>query len=351
MQKTEIAFWGIFAFVFFLAIYIFKSYIWSFISAIILYFSFLPLSLLIKKHIKIKNNNLLSVILIILIAIFIFLPLFFIITKLVSEAYGFSIIISDIFKDKNLFHFFSKTPYIKKYISFLEEFKIDEHIKTFSSKITNFIVNSFGSIISFSFDLFIDIFFMFFILFFLFKEGERLRKILVQKILPFPDELEEMVIERIGEVVRKLFIGNIIMIMVYAFILSVGFLIADVPSSIFWGTIGGILSLVPVVGYISVWGIVAIYLMLQGKGYYALFVAIWSFVWYILGENVIKPIVVGKKIKLHPLIFFFAMLGGIENFGVWGIIIGPVIITLLVSLYEAYRTYKQWERKDNLFLE
>ena len=143
---------------------------------------------------------------------------------------------------------------------------------------------------------------MFFILFFLFKEGERLRKILVQKILPFPDELEEMVIERIGEVVRKLFIGNIIMIMVYAFILSVGFLIADVPSSIFWGTIGGILSLVPVVGYISVWGIVAIYLMLQGKGYYALFVAIWSFVWYILGENVIKPIVVGKKIKLHPLI-------------------------------------------------
>ena len=192
---------------------------------------------------------------------------------------------------------------------------------------------------------------MFFILFFLFKEGDKIREFLVKRILPFPDELEEMVIERVGEVIRKLFIGNIIMIIVYAFILSIGFIIANIPSSILWGVLGGILSLIPIVGYVSVWGLVCIYLMIKGKLYYALFVGIWSFSWYILGENLIKPVVVGRRIKLHPLIFFFAMLGGIENFGVWGIILGPVIITLLISLYEAYRTYKQWEKQGNLYLE
>jgi predicted PurR-regulated permease PerM len=104
-----------------------------------------------------------------------------------------------------------------------------------------------------------------------------------------------------------------------------------------------IFSLIPLVGTTIVWFPLVIYLVIIGSFLKALFLGIWCLAWYLLLENLVKPKVFGHKLNFHPVVFFFLLLGSIQAFGLPGILIGPLLLTLFFSLWEIYKMLREYD--------
>lgn len=104
-----------------------------------------------------------------------------------------------------------------------------------------------------------------------------------------------------------------------------------------------LLSLIPVIGTSLVWLPAVVYLVVTGAYLKALFLGVWCLAWYLLLENLVKPKAFGKKLNFNPVIFFFLLIGGIQAFGLPGVFIGPLILTLFYSLWEIYKMLEAYD--------
>jgi predicted PurR-regulated permease PerM len=109
------------------------------------------------------------------------------------------------------------------------------------------------------------------------------------------------------------------------------------PSPVLWGVVMGLLAIVPVLGAFVVWIPAAIVLALQGMWLKAILLTIWGTVVIGLIDNLLYPALVGKKLQLHTLAVFFAIVGGLMVFGASGIIIGPAMLSFTVALIDVWR--------------
>jgi predicted PurR-regulated permease PerM len=115
-------------------------------------------------------------------------------------------------------------------------------------------------------------------------------------------------------------------------LLSLGFWFVGVRSPVLWGTVGGLASIVPVVGAPLVWVPVAIAFLLMESYWKALFLVLWSAVVVGSVDNVLRPLVVGAREKQHPMIIALAAIGGTYAFGPLGILLGPLLVSLVAAL-------------------
>jgi predicted PurR-regulated permease PerM len=99
-----------------------------------------------------------------------------------------------------------------------------------------------------------------------------------------------------------------------------------------WGVIMGLLAIVPIFGAFIVWVPASIYLAMQGDWIKALILAIWGGVVISLIDNVLYPVFVGKRLRLHTLPVFFAIVGGLLVFGMSGLVLGPLVLALAIAL-------------------
>jgi predicted PurR-regulated permease PerM len=98
------------------------------------------------------------------------------------------------------------------------------------------------------------------------------------------------------------------------------------------------LSMVPMLGAFIVWVPAAIYLALSGHYVKALMLAAWGTLVIGMIDNFLRPKLVGSRTRLHELLIFFSVLGGLNVFGVLGVVLGPVVMALTLSLIDVYRT-------------
>lgn len=191
-------------------------------------------------------------------------------------------------------------------------------------------------ILGMSIGVVIDFFFMILILSAMFAKSHLLSELAYQ-IVPLPRVFEKGMFGRIREVIKVLVAGNGVIMLLQGLAVSVGFLLTGIPVYLLAGFIAAILSLIPVVGTSLVWIPAVIYFAVQGEFITALILGLWCFSAYMVLENVVKPKFFGDKLKFHPLVFFFLLIGSIGAFGIPGIIIGPVLLTVFFSLWEVYR--------------
>jgi predicted PurR-regulated permease PerM len=115
------------------------------------------------------------------------------------------------------------------------------------------------------------------------------------------------------------------------------FLVAGVPHAIFLGATTLIASFIPVVGSALIWVPVCTVLAFQGRVPAAIAVALWCGVFVGLSDNIIKPLVMKNGVEMHTALVFLSLLGGLAAFGLIGIILGPLTISLLLALLRMYR--------------
>jgi predicted PurR-regulated permease PerM len=97
------------------------------------------------------------------------------------------------------------------------------------------------------------------------------------------------------------------------------------------------LSMVPMLGAFIVWVPAAIYLAITGQVMKAVFLALWGTFAIGMIDNFLRPKLVGSRTRLHELLIFFSVLGGLNVFGVLGVVLGPVVLAVTLSLLDVYK--------------
>ena len=100
------------------------------------------------------------------------------------------------------------------------------------------------------------------------------------------------------------------------------------PAPLLWGIVMGLLAIVPVLGAFVIWIPAALFLVLEGSGGKAVLLTLWGAI--VVGgiDNLLYPILVGSRLKMHTLLAFISIIGGLIVFGPSGLILGPVIVTV-----------------------
>ena len=172
-----------------------------------------------------------------------------------------------------------------------------------------------------------------FTLFYLFRDAEEIRTGLPDQ-LPLPRADAERIVARTGEIIQASVNGNLVIAVVQGVLGGLAFAVLGLPGAILWGAVMAILSMLPLVGASLVWGPVALWLLLTGSWGKGLGLALWGGL--VIGsiDNLLRPRLVGERARMHELTIFFAVLGGLQLFGVLGFLVGPVVVVIARSLFE-----------------
>lgn len=175
-----------------------------------------------------------------------------------------------------------------------------------------------------------------FTLFFLLRDGELLMEEF-RRVIPLDDELTDALMSRSGEIIYATMFGNVVVGIAQGVLGGLTFWALDIPGAVLWGTVMGVLGLIPVLGPPIIWIPVAAFLFLQGELLRASVLTVAGFLIVGTVDNVLRATVVGDRARLHPLVVFFSALGGILLFGTVGIFLGPVLFVLSISILNVTR--------------
>ncbi|HVT93772.1 MAG TPA: AI-2E family transporter [Bryobacteraceae bacterium] len=189
----------------------------------------------------------------------------------------------------------------------------------------SFAGNITGLIVSFVFTVFT--------VFYLFRDGARLVG-KIPEFLPLERPQSEALIRRIGDVIDGSIYGVLVIAVIQGALAGLAFAILRVPSPVLWGLVTSLASLIPMFGAASVWVPCAIYLLVIGNWGGAIALAVFGGLVISSVDNFLRPRLVGQRIRLNELVMFFSVLGGLQVFGVLGIVLGPVLFAIAGSLIE-----------------
>ena len=167
------------------------------------------------------------------------------------------------------------------------------------------------------------------------KDGRRIKKVLLD-LLPIPKEEKGLFLSRLEGMIKATIIGGIVIAMAQGALGGIIFWFLGIHSPLVWGTIMAFASMIPFGGTGLVWGPAAVYLIFQGSIGKGLILIAFGIGLIGTIDNILRPFVMSTQTNIHPLILFFAVIGGISAFGIIGIFAGPLIVTLVLAFYELY---------------
>ena len=159
----------------------------------------------------------------------------------------------------------------------------------------------------------------------------------VERIAPLEPRHTRALIIEAREVGRTAFIGTIATAIVQGMLAGIGYAVLGVPQPVTWAVVTALASFLPVIGTAIVWVPVSAYLVMDGHPVRAVLMAIYGVVIVTsLADYVIRPRIVGSRGHGHPLLTLIALLGGIEVFGLAGLIVAPIVMSVFVAAFRLY---------------
>lgn len=178
--------------------------------------------------------------------------------------------------------------------------------------------------------------FTIFAMFLLFRDGERIVD-RIADLLPFDHARNLAILTRIRDVIYGGVYGVIVIALIQGILLGGTFWALGIPSAALWGTLTVLTSVLPIFGAAAVWVPGVIYLAIAGEWIKAIaLAAIGTFVISAV-DNFVRPRLVGERVGISELVMFFSLLGGLQVFGLLGIILGPVVFAVAASILEVLR--------------
>ena len=192
-------------------------------------------------------------------------------------------------------------------------------------------------------DAFLIVVFFFFVVLY----GEKIA-LFFKRIIPLPENQLKLLFFNISEVMSVVLSSTIITALLEGVLF--GFIVSFYGLDFFFFSIMyAFSSLIPIIGGIMMWGPVSLYLYSIGNVKGAVIVALYSVIMIsIIADTFIKPLIIAlikrtfdSEIEINSLLIFFSIVAGLSSFGLWGIIIGPAVTTLFISILKFYEEYKQ----------
>ncbi len=228
--------------------------------------------------------------------------------------------------------------------------------RTIESKVSfinldfNSVINGFAGFISTSTSIqaftfvskfVIDIFIFVLAFFFLLIDGKEF-VMYVKRLIPMKNSYKESLFIKFRDVTQAVFVDTLLVAMMQGALVSIGFIIVGISNPVFWGVIATFFALIPILGAPVVWIPAVFYLFFTEQYWFfiydkALFLLIYSATIVGLSDNIVRPILLKSTIQVHPFLILLSIMGGLELFSFFGIFIGPIIISLLVSVIQLYK--------------
>tara|TARA_Y100000310_G_scaffold167546_1_gene167345 strand:- start:10876 stop:11931 length:1056 start_codon:yes stop_codon:yes gene_type:complete len=317
----------------------------SIIIGIILVVVFAPVYEKLLKIVKFENLSaaIISISLIVLIV----LPFWFLTPVFIEQSFQVYIVSQQIDFVTPLKNFFPS-------LFASEEFSIEvgSILHSFVTKATNSIVNSFSKLILNFPIIFLQLLVVFATFFFVLRDKEKIISY-IKSLTPFSREVENKLLHSSREITISVIYGQIVVGIVQGLIVGAGFFIFNVSNPLFLTFLAILAGMFPVIGTTIVWAPVVIYLFIAGDILPAIGIAAFGLVSSGI-DNILKPILVSRRTRMHPLLTLMGMIGGLLLFGIFGFILGPLILAYVLILLEVYRNkpikgvfleYSQQEKK------
>jgi predicted PurR-regulated permease PerM len=182
----------------------------------------------------------------------------------------------------------------------------------------------------------LNIFFMSILSFIFFKHGEQIYNF-VYEIAPFETEAKKSLFKQIHETFVAVIRGQLLTSVVQASVAGIIFTALGVPIPLFFTFLIFLTTLIPILGAASVWFPIVVYLLIMQLYGKAIILFMLGFFVISLIDNFMKPAIIGKKTKLPYFLLFFGIIGGMKLYGLMGIFLAPVILSLFFALIKIYR--------------
>jgi predicted PurR-regulated permease PerM len=189
-------------------------------------------------------------------------------------------------------------------------------------------------------DFVVAFFVMLYVLYFLFRDGDKLSQSIARTIPLHPQHTRRL-LTQFATVVRATVKGNIVVALVQGALGAIAFWFLGLPGAVLWGAVMAVLSLLPAVGAVLVWGPVAAYFFFTGEVVKGIGLTIWGALVIGLVDNVLRPILVGRDTRMPDYLVLVTTLGGIVVFGLNGFVIGPVIAAVFLVSWEMLASARQ----------
>ena len=181
----------------------------------------------------------------------------------------------------------------------------------------------------------LSMFLMIYLLYFFLRDGGTIVDRLVQ-VLPLGDERERALFARFAQVVRATVKGTFVIGAVQGTIGGVTFALLGIQGAVLWGVLMALFSLLPAIGAALIWVPAAIMLVADGDYTSAGILVVVGVLGIGLADNLLRPLLVGRDTRMPDYLILLATLGGLGTFGISGLIIGPLIAALFITVWEMF---------------
>jgi predicted PurR-regulated permease PerM len=189
-----------------------------------------------------------------------------------------------------------------------------------------------GVLVQGAFGAVVNFMLMLFMLFFVLRDGRELTGRLVP-LLPIEDQRRTRLRRHLAAVVGAVFLGIGTAALLHGLLIGIGAWLAGMPAALLIGVLAALLALIPVVGSALVWLPCVLYLSLQGQTGAAMFLAAWSVLLVGTIDHVVRPLLISGRASIPALPVFLGVIGGLHAFGLLGLFLGPILLSVLVALF------------------
>lgn len=201
--------------------------------------------------------------------------------------------------------------------------------------LSSFLIDSLSGFTKLTIDAIFSSVIMLYVMFYFLTMGDVLLKKILY-FLPLDDHNEIRLLNRFTSVTRATLKGTLIIGLMQGSICGMAFAFAGIEGPVFWGSLMAVMSIVPAFGTAIIWFPALCILALLGNFSGVVILAILCGAVAGNLDNIVRPRLVGKDTEMHDLFVLFGTLGGLSMFGLLGIIIGPIVAALFITIWEIY---------------
>lgn len=289
---------------------------------------------------RVRNDNIAAGISLAIVVVLLVGPSLFVMHNLISQATRGADRIGQAAVGGRLQEAIERHPQMAPVISWIQQ-NIDVQGETqrlfesFASGATSLVTGSVLAIVQLLFTLFALFFFL---------RDSRQALFSTRALLPLSDTETDRMYERVGDTIYGTIYGTLTVAMLQGALGGLMFWFLGLPAPLLWAVVMGLLAIVPYLGAFVVWGPAAIYLAAQGEVGKAVTLTLWGMIVVGLVDNLVYPLLVGKRIRMHPLLALVAIIGGLSVFGSSGLVLGPVVVAISQGLVHVWQTRTAGQR-------
>jgi predicted PurR-regulated permease PerM len=210
-----------------------------------------------------------------------------------------------------------------------------EPLRQGAERIATFLGSRLAALVKNLFTFFVDLFIVIFALFFMFRDGDEIVRG-VSHLLPFDEEIQSDMLRESRDLIFASVSVALVIAVLQGALGGLAFTVGGISSPVFWAVLIAFFSLVPVVGSALIWAPAALYLAFSG--HWGRAIAVVAICGGVAGvaDNIIRPLLLRNRTRLNELLLFLGVLGGLQVFGLLGLVIGPMVVAAAMGVFRVY---------------